>query len=504
MPFEPLNTFAVVVAIEQYETLGPDWNRIRTIAEGIRFVRWLCEEEKLPPANIRFFAGERDGDSRQSLDELRRDHQVSHEAAKADEIRSSLTDWLCRRLDGAPAGDCAFYFYWSGHGVSDSRVHHGLVCSEMKAGTDPRVFSLDAIRATLRQEGWKRLRRQAFFVDACASPSPRQLLPVDLPDDPGLIARRTPMQFAACSAPPQRTVSNAGRFSSILLEALRTARREEGMPDMDYAAALLWHRYRRLRNDGQLQTDPWPHLDLLGWNDASFPLATIEDDGEDARLRRWKREAINLLAKPGLATPYEHYLGCKGSGQDQWLDPHDDYDSTLGANYRVALRWIERASGDAGPPAERWKELTGAIFRGTGAAIDWTEKEHGKGKFRFLEMMERLAFFTGFSFHPFNGADGPPDGLLDKALNQGMPFALWIRESSGAWAGVSARIEAAVAARDRHRTPADLRRYRGANHSCGLGVLWDDPARNPFHFDPKTGRAFEGGRVMFTDVAGTR
>ena len=385
-------------------------------------------------------------------------------------------------------------------------------------------------------------------MDACASLAPRLLLPVDLPDDPGLIARQAPMQFAACSAPPQTSVSNAGRFSSILLEALRSSRREEGMPDMDYAAALLWHRYRRLRNDGQLQTDPWPHLDLLGWNGASFPLSTIEDDGEDARLRRWKRDAISLAAKPGLSTPYEHYRDCKGSGQDpylslpamaedlgelsprqgvprilewlarigvemeadhpinrwledtfekdglgvfrlgelrgrlkpparpfhlfieipdkrfcearcrvfdnegrlmpgtdlsaeiepsrqtirewvesvlknqamtryltdlhvelfvprellhldadQWLDPLDDYDSALGANYRVALRWIERARGDAGLPAQRWNELTEAIFQGTGAAIDWTEKEHGKGKFRFLEMMERLAFFTGFA-----------------------------------------------------------------------------------------------------------
>jgi len=69
---------------------------------------------------------------------------------------------------------------------------------------------------------------------------------------------------------------------------------------------------------------------------------------------------------------------------------------------------------------------------------------------------------------------------------------------------VSTRIEAAVGARDRRQTPADLRRYRGASHSCGLGVLWDDPACNPFHFDPKTGRAFEGGHVMFTDVSVAR
>jgi hypothetical protein len=425
------------------------------------------------------------------------------------------------------------------------------------------------------------------------------------------------------------------------------------MPDMDYVAALLWHRYRRLKSDGKLANDPWPHLDLVGWNGASFPLATIEDEGEDARLRRWKRDAIDLVAKlgqPSFPMLYRHYLGCEGANKDpslpipamaedlskladqqkvprilawmarigaelkadhplnqwlektfedgkielplselrrqlkppqppfhlcveipdkrfcqvrcrvfdnegrlmpgtdisddlepskkticelvervlkdpamaryvtdlhielfapkellhldadQWPDPNDDYDSALGANYRVGLRWFERASGEAALPAQRWNELTQAIFNGTGAAIDWAKREQGSGKFRFLEMMERLAFFTGFCFHPFN-ADGSPDGLLDKALNQGMPFALWIRESGGDWGAQVEKIETAVAARDRLQTPVALRRYRGANHSCGLGVLWDDPDHNPFLFDPRTGRAFEGGRVMFTDVA---
>ncbi len=661
MPFDPRNTFAIVVAIEKYEKLHPDWNQIRTIGDGIGFVRWLREDEKLPSANVRFFVEARDTFNRQALDELKRDCGIAHEGARVHLIRSALTEWLIERLRDTPNADCAFYFYWGGHGLSDERIGHGLVCPEMRQEDDPRVFSLDAVRATLRLESWKRLRRQAFFVDACASPSPRgrRLLPVDLPNDPGLVARQSPMQFAACSAPPKSAVSNRGRFSSVLLEVLRASRREEAMPDMDYAAALLWHRYRRLKSGGQLANDPWPHLDLVGWNGASFPVATIVDDGEDAQLKRWKREAVALVARldrPGASTPFDHYLACEGRREDRyisipamaeelgellprrgaprilewlarigveleadheinvwldktfaeggpgkmrlnelrqrlkppqppfylfveipdarscyvrcrvfdnegrlchepvvadevepagdaieellrnllndaamaryvtdlhielllpkqllhfeadrWHDPHDP-DGLLGGSYRVALRWINRAEG-AMVPAQCWIKLAEAIFAGSPKPIGWTEPGAGTRDFSFhlMKRADRLCFFTGFAFHPFSepSSENARSRLLDKALDQGAPFALWVRDRGDDWDQVRHRIERALCQSGCHPTPDDVRDLRLADDPSlprGLGVLWDDPNRNPFRYDPNTDRIFQGRQATFVNI----
>jgi hypothetical protein len=661
MPFDPRKRFAIVVAIEKYEKLPSDWNRIRTIGDGINFVRWLCENEKLPAENIRFFVEERDGINQGALDDLKRDHGVAHEGAKVELIRSALTEWLVERLAETPEGDCAFYFYWSGHGVSNSRVKHGLVCSEMKPGTNPRVFSLEAVRATLCLEGWKRLRHQAFFVDACASPYPRgrELLPVDLPSDANLVAPQPPRQFIACAAPPGATVSNNGRFFSILLDVLRESRREDAMPDMDYVAALLWHRYKLLRRGGQLASDPWPYLDLVPWNGASIPLAIIEDEGEDARLRRWKREAVALVANlhpHGISTPFDHYVKCEGRSEDpdisipamaedlgelldrrgvprilewlvcigteledeheinrwlndtfvkdllglqrlndlrqrlkppqppfylfveipdaracyvrcrvfdsegrrcyepvvtdeiepaagaikellrnileeqamtryltdlhielllpkqllhfeadRWPDPHDP-DRLLGDNYRVALRWIDRAERYT-HHTQRWIELAEAICAVSCKPIGWTEPDADTKDFNFHLMKKRPCFFTGFAFHPFSepAREKAISPLLDKALDLGAPFALWVRERGKDWDKVRNRIEQALCQHGCHPTPDDVRELRLADDPLlprGLGVLWDDPNRNPFRYDPNTDLIFRGRQATFINVAG--
>jgi hypothetical protein len=190
---------------------------------------------------------------------------------------------------------------------------------------------------------------------------------------------------------------------------------------------------------------------------------------------------------------------------DRWLDPHDP-DRRLGGNYRVALRWIDRAEG-ATVPAQRWIELAEAICGGSCQPIGWTERDASTKDFNFHQMKKRPCFFTGFAFHPFSepAREKAISPLLDKALDQGAPFALWVRERGEDWDEARDRIEQSLCQPGCHPTPDDVRELRRAGDrapSGGLGVLWDDPNRNPFRYDPNSDRIFQGRQATFINVAG--
>jgi hypothetical protein len=323
MPIGPTNIFAVVTAIERYE-LGADWNNLRTVRDGIAFVRWLLDEERIPAENIAFFVEPRDDRDRAALDELELLHGLVPRAASVEAIKDALTGELAALIDRAPAGDCALYFFWSGHGVIDADERQCLVCREAD-GKWPRALRLEDARKSLRMEEWRRLTRQAFFIDACAGPYQasfrRELRVETLPSDDRSLARINPMQFVAAASPPGRAAVNDGadedaRFFAALLDALRRAPKEEGFPDMDYATAWLERRYGELEAQGRLANVPWFDFDLRGWNGRPAPRTIVKREGESDDEAMWRRTVRELLLRqPDPAKLHGCYRQCVERGK---------------------------------------------------------------------------------------------------------------------------------------------------------------------------------------------
>jgi hypothetical protein len=291
MSFDPQNTFAVIVALEEY-AMGGGWNELRTLYDGGEFVRWL-RQKGVPDANIAFFAGARD---RSELKALETELGFTIREADTDAIYRELTEGLPEKVAKA-SGPAAFYFFWSGHGLVDGKENQCLVCPEATAKL-PHILDLSDIRKMFRMKGWTGFQRQMFLVSACAShyrySFERDMIPRAFPkDDKDLDHPNAPLQFTIAAATPGRTAQaplggQKSRFLAVFQAAAERVPFEGIWPNQDKLEEEIKAGYAALHAGDVTQERLIPRL--IRFNERTyFPRQIGEsEDASEIKDEAWR------------------------------------------------------------------------------------------------------------------------------------------------------------------------------------------------------------------------
>ncbi|GJH14324.1 hypothetical protein CBA19CS11_35820 [Caballeronia novacaledonica] len=185
---------------------------------------------------------------------------------------------------------------------------------------------------------------------------------------------------------------------------------------------------------------------------------------------------------------------CLSARPDEWQLPYALWEEKLGTLAGVALRWRERAMGAYGTGSDDWERIAARIraLKAGMLDVEWISRETGGARVVGRIRDEHFAACCNFDFFPLNPDQRRPlDERLARALNAGMPFAIWprgevetalFRDKIGKLlelpeAAVSCRI---WQARCDAQTVPDV--------CTDLTLFWDDPLRNPlrWHYSETT------------------
>lgn len=220
-------------------------------------------------------------------------------------------------------------------------------------------------------------------------------------------------------------------------------------------------------------------------NNASNELTT---DGSDASLIDGLVDLVEDARKRGKEDVHvELYVphARLSARPDEWELPFVLCKEKLGTLAGVALRWRERAMGAQRTGSGEWERIAAKIRACNAGVLDieWISREFGGAHVVDRIRSEHFAACCNFDYFPLN-PDGrsPLDERLARALNAGMPFAIWPRGA----------VETAEF-RDRIRKwlpspeSAIARRIKQARCAAeavpdicsDVTLFWDDPLRNP-------------------------
>jgi hypothetical protein len=204
--------YALVVGIERYETpvaktlQGPS-------LDAVRFALWLCQEQKVPAANIVLILNRTDwrGSAATIFDQTVTKVKGAGVAIREDPSRLAIMKAWREELLSGPEEPGILWLYWSGHGLTFPPGGEAVLCADLEL-KDPSYIFLSEFRDSLRSETYQRFRQQRLIVDACAE--------YLKPDDLNITSFRSPSTWAITEAPDQVEL-NAVAVGS-------TAKAEEG------------------------------------------------------------------------------------------------------------------------------------------------------------------------------------------------------------------------------------------------------------------------------------
>jgi hypothetical protein len=227
----PADTWALVVGIEEYPDLAPEWRLHGPGMDAIRFANWLIERG-VPTDHVLLCLSAKDPDALTA----QLTQPIAARGADRTTIMSAL-DEVARWQ-----GDLLFVF-WGGHGSLDAHQdaeRRRLFFSNAR-NDNPATLSYDGLKMMLGRKRPKgRIPRQAFLIDACSTFNARSQFPVDVePDSPP----RAPEQDASVrqfqfigsrrgEAALDLAAERTGAFSHQLLQALAAAPATEWPPDL--------------------------------------------------------------------------------------------------------------------------------------------------------------------------------------------------------------------------------------------------------------------------------
>jgi len=209
-------TYAVVVAIEEYPELGPNWTLPGVGARASEFVRWLAEDKHVPAENIKVF---KNGAANFGL------------AAVADPQSDPINKFLANVGANWPQGELLL-LYWVGHGFvsrdGSRRLFFGDATNTVKSNLDVEQF-LQLLRSTARGG----FAKQIAIIDTCARffetlQTTKGLPRGGLPE--GLVQKEGVQQyfyFAASSG----QYATQGAFGAQVLDLLRGLPAHEWPPN---------------------------------------------------------------------------------------------------------------------------------------------------------------------------------------------------------------------------------------------------------------------------------
>lgn len=172
----------------------------------------------------------------------------------------------------------------------------------------------------------------------------------------------------------------------------------------------------------------------------------------------------------------------------RWKDPTRLDDKKYLENFQpVALRCWERARGEWGGAAGRWRKKADALKRRNATRL----------RIKWLDPAAECEFADATDEHEAAGFHAPPTAeLLRDALDEGLPCLFWPRQASANWQACRERIDGIPLNGDWPGLPDHFPRIRRAHRESPFAVFWDDPDHNLYAEETKARVS-----VPFTDMA---
>jgi hypothetical protein len=203
------NTHAFVVGVSRY--FSASWNTDGPVHNAMSIAEWLLSNGT-PAGNVHLFidASVLTDNERGTLAKKRITPFATTHAAINQFWRETLPSIL-------QPGDCLF-FYWSGHGMTDSG-NRLFFCGDYSTKMTASVFNMTEFLANLRSAAFRPLQSQLLFADVCgtfarAKTAPTNSRPDELPKVDQLAV------FATAEGEFTPMTDLSGAFTDALLEVL--------------------------------------------------------------------------------------------------------------------------------------------------------------------------------------------------------------------------------------------------------------------------------------------
>jgi hypothetical protein len=164
--------------------------------DASRFALWLCEEQKVPAANIVLILNKSEwrDPAATIFDQTVTRVKAAGVAIREDPSRLAIMKAWREELLSGPEEPGILWFYWSGHGLTFPPGREAVICADLEL-RDPSYIFLSEFRDSLRSKTYGRFRQQRLIVDACAE--------YLKPDDLNIASFRRPSTWAITEAPEQ-------------------------------------------------------------------------------------------------------------------------------------------------------------------------------------------------------------------------------------------------------------------------------------------------------------
>lgn len=237
---------AVIVGIEKYA--DPALDVAAPAANAVAMARWAVASG-IAPADIFLCVSTLDPALDAEIGAL----GIPNRGCRRDDIETALRTGL----SGAEAGS-GLLFYWSGHGMVDSKGQRLFVCADYAPALIDRVFNASLFLRELRTDAFPGYRRQLILADVCGTNSQMPVRPTDY--DPGAVHKRNQMVYFATPEGGYALASTGeGAFT---FHALQVLKRAGGFPDFaafrsDLDAELKASSLPRFLVDGRAEDTEW-------------------------------------------------------------------------------------------------------------------------------------------------------------------------------------------------------------------------------------------------------
>src|ERR1700733_13218245 len=159
--------YALVVGIERYETSAATTLQGPSL-DALRFALWLCNVQKLPPANIVLILnkGKWSGLPEQIYIQTVKKVDAAGIAVRDNPSRLAIAKAWREDLLSGPEVSGTLWLYWSGHGLTFPQNREAVLCADLEL-KDPSYIFLSEFRDSLRSQAYQRFKWQRLIVDAC-------------------------------------------------------------------------------------------------------------------------------------------------------------------------------------------------------------------------------------------------------------------------------------------------------------------------------------------------
>jgi hypothetical protein len=243
-------TYAVVVAIEQYPELGPPWALPGVSKQAADFARWLILDRGISPGHVQVFASGADLAPFVGLG-------ISRQGIKLPEA-GPLNRFFAELKKTWPDGRLLF-IYWVGHGFVGRDGSRRLILSDAIPAQKTNL-DINKLVHLLRSDLAGTFRQQIAFIDTCARFFETLQSASDLPDgglsrgefQPEAVEQN--FYFAASSG----EYGTKDLFGPYILDLLRKLPADQWPPDRRWLLARVDEEFEKvLKEAGAKQQPAW-------------------------------------------------------------------------------------------------------------------------------------------------------------------------------------------------------------------------------------------------------